>query len=118
MARTARPIDYDLAHRLGRLGCTDEEIGTVLGFTREWICKRRARDKKLGEAIDSGRLKGKATLRRLQWQGAEAGNATMLIWLGKQLLGQRDRNDLEVSGRDGEPLAMQVVFVRPEDEEK
>jgi hypothetical protein len=32
----------------------------------------------------------------MQWQGAESGNATMLIWLGKQLLDQKDK--LENSG--------------------
>jgi hypothetical protein len=26
----------------------------------------------------------------LQWQAAEKGDRTILIWLGKQLLGQRD----------------------------
>jgi hypothetical protein len=35
----------------------------------------------------------KASLRRIQWKLAEAGNATMCVWLGKQLLGQRDKFD-------------------------
>ena len=28
----------------------------------------------------------------------------MLIWLGKQHLGQRDKSDQEITGKDGTPL--------------
>ena len=47
------------------------------------------------EAIDRGRNLGKVRLRLLQWRSAMAGNVTMLIWLGRQLLGQRDRPETE-----------------------
>lgn len=40
------------------------------------------------------------TLRRLQWKAAEGGNATMLIWLGKQLLGQKDSSHVDLSNSD------------------
>jgi hypothetical protein len=42
-------------------------------------------------------------LRRLQWKGAEAGNPTMLIWLGKQMLGQRDSHGLQQLDKHGNP---------------
>ena len=35
--------------------------------------------------------KDKAKLKELQWMVAEQGNVQMLIWLGKQYLGQTDR---------------------------
>jgi len=35
--------------------------------------------------------KDKAKLKELQWMLAEQGNVQMLIWLGKQYLGQTDR---------------------------
>jgi len=38
----------------------------------------------------------------MQVKAAEGGNASMLIWLGKQLLSQKDKN--EVTGKDGAPL--------------
>jgi hypothetical protein len=46
----------------------------------------------LRKLFQHGRLQGNATLRRKQYQLATQGdgNCTMLIWLGKQLLGQRD----------------------------
>lgn len=33
----------------------------------------------------------KTSLRRLQWKKASEGNVAMLIWLGKQILGQKER---------------------------
>jgi hypothetical protein len=41
------------------------------------------------EALERGRAKGNISLRRMQWKAAEEGNITAMIWLGKQLLGQR-----------------------------
>jgi hypothetical protein len=41
------------------------------------------------------------SLRRMQWEKAQTGNTTMLIWLGKQMLGQKDR--LETS-EEAQPL--------------
>ncbi len=38
------------------------------------------------------------TLRRMQMKLASEGNAAMQIWLGKQLLGQRDVQSLEANG--------------------
>ena len=31
------------------------------------------------------------SLRRMQFEKAQTGNTTMLIWLGKQMLGQKDK---------------------------
>lgn len=33
----------------------------------------------------------RTSLRRMQWSKAKEGNVTMMIWLGKQVLGQKDR---------------------------
>jgi hypothetical protein len=42
----------------------------------------------------------KISIRRQQLKLAEAGNATMLIWLGKQVLGQRDKIAQEIKVKD------------------
>lgn len=102
MANKARPIDYKAVKRMAAIGCTDGEIASVIGITPEWICKRKKKDNALREAIELGRNAGKKTLRRWQWNAAKSGNPTMLIWLGKQMLEQRDRHD--VTGKDGAPL--------------
>lgn len=46
---------------------------------------------KVREAWDQGRHEGKSSLRRLQWKAAQKGNSAMLVWLGKQMLGQKDK---------------------------
>jgi hypothetical protein len=37
---------------------------------------------------------GRMSLRRKQWKAAEDGNTTMLVWLGKQYLGQSDKSEV------------------------
>ena len=46
--------------------------------------------------ITKGKDKGKMRLRQMQWKAAEGGNVSMLIWLGKQVLGQSDKQELEL----------------------
>lgn len=39
------------------------------------------------------------------------GQKTMLVWLGKQDLGQRDVRPIEITGKDGERLAVDMDFM-------
>lgn len=112
--RPPKEIDYAAIERAASIGCSKEEIAAVLGIGRTTLYAHMENEPEIQEAIDRGLAKGKATLRRFQWNGAQEGNATMLIWLGKQMLGQRDKNEL--TGADGQPLisAIRVTFVRPE----
>ena len=32
----------------------------------------------------------------MQWRACEKGNVSMLIWLGKQILGQQDKSEIEL----------------------
>lgn len=84
-------INLRICTNSGLIGCTNDEIATLLGISRTTFYEHMSRDPKIGEAIDAGRNQGKATLRRLQWAAAQKGNTTMLIWLGKQMLGQKDK---------------------------
>ena len=53
--------------------------------------------KSYSESIAKGRDNGKIRLRQYQWASAKKGNVAMLIWLGKQILGQSDKQDITVS---------------------
>lgn len=79
--------------KLAGIMCTDEEIASVLGVTIETLQAKHNVDAFL-EYKKRGQLKGKASLRRSQFRTAEAGNPTMLVWLGKQYLDQKDRQDV------------------------
>ena len=51
--------------------------------------------------IEEGRSQGKKSLRQAQMEKALAGDVRMLIFLGKQYLGQTDSGD---QGEDNAPL--------------
>lgn len=90
MARPRKVIDKTEVEKLAAMGCSNIEIGSFFDCSADTIERRFA-----GE-LRKGREKGKIKLRRLQWQAAEKGNVVMLIWLGKQVLGQRDQMDTKV----------------------
>lgn len=82
----------------GKIGCTRDEISAMLGVSRPTLWKFLIENPDMDEAIQAGLDQGKVTLRRCQWRAANNGNVTMQIWLGKQLLKQRD----QVSAQDDE----------------
>jgi len=71
------------------LQCTHEEIASFLNCSHDIL----ARDERFIVVYKSGMDKGRMSLRRKQWKALDAGNTTMLIWLGKQYLGQRDKHE-------------------------
>jgi hypothetical protein len=113
--RPPTPIDYALVERLAHIHCTDDEIATLIGMSKDNFCKRKHRDKQLCLCLEKGRDGGKMSLRRMQWKSAEGGNVTAQIWLGKQLLGQRDKQ--EVTGKDGGPMEHRIDLKALSDDE-
>lgn len=99
-----------LVRKLASIQCTDEEIAAGLGCSQDTLARGRKRDQELDAAIIEGRASGRMSLRRAQYQKALDGNPTMLIWLGKQILGQRERVDID-SAADEAPVAIEVRVV-------
>ena len=85
-----KPIDMELVKTLASIHCTDEEIASVVGVSHETLVRRK-REPEFAEVMATARAGGRASLRRMQWQAAQGGNITMMIFLGKNLLRQRDR---------------------------
>tara|TARA_Y100001963_G_scaffold123691_1_gene173891 strand:+ start:906 stop:1241 length:336 start_codon:yes stop_codon:yes gene_type:complete len=83
-------IPFDKVEQLASFGCTNIEIASYFG------CDESLLRKNYSEYLAKGRDKGKIRLRQLQWQAAEKGSHTMLIWLGKQILGQTDKSEVEL----------------------
>jgi len=84
----ARPKKYDIdpkeVEKLASFGCTNTEIASFFGC-----------DVSYSQNLTKGRDTGKIRLRQLQWKSAERGNITMQIWLGKQVLGQTEKSEVE-----------------------
>jgi hypothetical protein len=99
MARRGTTAKIDLAEleRLSAMQCTDEEIAAWFKVTTRTI-ERRRKSRPFAEVMDRGKAKGRISVRRMQMKLLEQGNATMGVWLGKQILGQTDDIRHEVSG--------------------
>ena len=83
-------IDLVELEKLCAMQATDEEIGAFFGVSARTILRRK-RAKKFAAVMERGRAKGRISVRRAQMKMLDAGNATMGVWLGKQLLGQTDQ---------------------------
>ena len=92
-------VDLAVVRRAASIGCPPEEIAVLLGFARSGFYNRMKIDADVRQAVEDGRAEGRATLRRAQWQAAMNGVPAMLIWLGKQHLGQRDMSQIEHNHR-------------------
>ena len=85
-------VDLDDIEELAAEGNTCEDIASALGFSKATLFGR----KDIRAAYFKGRAQLAVNLRHWQMECAKSGNVNMLIWLGKQFLGQKDK--LEESG--------------------
>jgi len=92
MARPKFKIDYELVERLAAIHCTQQEIADSLGCSVDTL----QRNKKFCGIYKAAIADGRMSLRRKQWEAVNAGNTTMLVWLGKQYLGQTDKRETEI----------------------
>lgn len=101
MARPQKEIDKEQFEKLCSMFCTQIEIAEFFDVTDDTIHSWCKRTYKLGfsEVYKRKSSMGKMSVRRKQFEVAMGGNVTMLIWLGKQYLGQADR--MNFSEEDG-----------------
>lgn len=117
----SKHIDWDLVKRLAQIQCTRDEIASAIDIDSRNLMRKCKQE--FGccfeEKLEEWRHGGRASLRRKQWLLADK-SAAMAIFLGKQVLGQRDDIRLNHQGSvvqeivhfgDGEPK-------RWEDEQK
>lgn len=98
MGRPKKEIDYDQLEKCMGWQCTEEEIADFFNISVDTL-ERRCKEHygiTFAEAYKKYSATGKMSLRRYQFNLAKT-NAGMAIWLGKQLLGQREPSyDLNV----------------------
>lgn len=95
MARPVKEINKEQFESLCNLQCTIEEIAGFFKCNKDTInawCKRTY-DEGFSETYKKYSQNGKISLRRYQLRLAEK-NASMAIWLGKQWLGQTDKQEV------------------------
>ena len=98
MGRPKKPIDWDTVKKLCAIHCTGEEIASVIDVHYDTLNNRCNEEHgvNFSEYYKKASASGKMSLRRKQYEVAMAGNVSMLIWLGKNMLNQRDQVDTEV----------------------
>ena len=98
----ARPKKYDIdteqVEYLASIGCTNIEIADMYGCSSDLL------EKSYSEFITKGKANLKKRLRKAQLDAALSGNSTMLIWLGKQMLGQVDKTEIDANVRPIEDI--------------
>jgi hypothetical protein len=90
--RPRKEIAQHTFERLCEVQATLEEIAHVLDVSEDTVecwCKRTY-ELGFADTYKKFSANGKTSLRRYQFEAAKKGNPTMLIWLGKQYLGQRE----------------------------
>lgn len=85
---------------LASIGCTNQELSAILGVSEDTITRNYA------DILENGRANLRMSLRRKQVEKANAGDGTMLVWLGKNMLGQRDQNPDDIS----KPFGLNITF--------
>lgn len=88
-----------MVEKLASIGCTGDEIATVLGCCRDTLYAR------FSDSLKKGQNQAKIALRRMQWQSAASGNVAMQVWLGKNMLGQSNTHEIQTQSG----LAIKVV---------
>jgi hypothetical protein len=84
VGRDKTVIPPEEVFKLAQIGCKDIEIADWFGIDNNTLRYNFSAE------LTKGREHLKQSLRRAQLQVALNGNAVMLIWLGKQYLGQTD----------------------------
>jgi hypothetical protein len=83
--RPFKPVNEQSIIECAKVLCTMAEISSICGLSVDTL------EKNYAEVIKQAQEHGRESLRRMQYKTAMEGNVTMLIWLGKQWLGQRDK---------------------------
>lgn len=109
----AQPDDATFSHatvqRMAMTGSTDKDIAVILGITKEQLVKEGK------DALELGRTIRRFLLNQRQFNAGMVGDRTMLVWLGKNDLGQMDRSATELTGAGGGPLEIAAVASRTRD---
>jgi hypothetical protein len=107
------PVDVDMnvLEALAWAGCTNIEIAARFGVSERTIEMRR-REAGFRAVMERGVARGNISLRQKQMSEALRGNTTMLIWMGKQRLGQKDKTELSGEVKTTPPK-IHVHFVSP-----
>ena len=97
MGRKKANIPWDKVDKYLQAQCNGTGIAAILGIHPDTLYLRCEAEKKMGfsEYSSLKKAEGKELLRAKQFQTAMSGNTTMMVFLGKNYLEQRDKPEPE-----------------------
>ncbi len=101
--RPRKEIDKKMFESLCGMFCTLDDIADFFDCSQDTIerwCKRTY-DEGFADTYKRKSSAGRRSLRRWQFEAASKGNTSMLIFLGKNYLGQADTMRMEANVADG-----------------
>lgn len=110
-------IRLSQVRELAMLQCTKTEACSVLGISNKQFNTLLKNHEGFRKAWEAGLDYGKMSIRRKQMNLANT-NAAMAIHLGKVVLGQSDKSQLEISGPDGGPVEFDFNKVSKADRDR
>jgi len=101
MARPRKELNWNELDKLCAIHATRKEIADWFEVSEDTI-ERRCQEEfgiSFASYYDQKAVNGKMSLRRKQYEQAMGGNTTMLLWLGKQYLGQSDKQETTLDSK-------------------
>lgn len=98
MAAKKVDIDWDRVAKYLQAQCSGSGIAGILGIHENTLYSRCKLDNGVEFMAFSEQKKGegKELLRKKQYDVAMEGDKTMLVWLGKQYLEQKEKNETDI----------------------
>lgn len=99
-------IDHTVLYELATTHASYDQMATILGVSDTFLITHPEYSK----IIEKARAETVGKLLSAQFKAAiEDRNPTMMIWLGKNYAGQKDISRQELTGKDGEPVGVEVA---------
>lgn len=106
-------IDVNKVRLFSRFNPSDAELAAALEISAKTFQINKKKNPLIRDAMEQGREFGRFSLRGKQFDTAMKGNVVMLIWLGKQLLDQKDKallgNDPDAPLNQNIPLTKENI---------
>ena len=99
MGRTKIDIDWGRVEEMAIKGANGAQIAGALGVHYDTLVNRFKEDNTsdFSKYLTTKKEKGNQLLHEKQWEVAMTGDKTMLVWLGKQRLGQTERQQTDIT---------------------
>jgi len=113
MARPRKEITEEQIAQVRKLAAvlTMEQIADFLGISEQTLRRRMMEDPAVLEAYKRGKGEALAGIAHNLIQQARDGNTTAAIFYLKTQGGWREKNELEVSGPGGAPIASEIKVI-------